>query len=209
MTSVGEAGRTGAAGRPRTGRRPGPSSTRADILAAARECFAQRGYAATSVRAIAAKAGVDAALVHRFFGSKDELLVATLASAMRPAERVPELVEGDLAGLDERIVRYFLSVWERSPSREVMIAMVRSAATHEHAAELLREFIGREVLGPIAGALDGDDAPLRASLVGSQLLGVAMVRYVVKIEPLASAPPDVVAKAVAPTLRRYLTADLG
>jgi Tetracyclin repressor-like, C-terminal domain len=106
-------------------------------------------------------------------------------------------------------VRYFLSVWERSPSREVMIAMVRSAATHEHAAQLLREFIGREVLGRIAGALDGDDALLRATLVGSQLLGLAMARYIVKIEPLASAPADVVAKAVAPALRRYLIADPG
>ena len=195
--------------RPRTGRRPGPTSTRADILAAARECFAERGYAATSVRAIAAKAGVDAALVHRFFGSKDDLLAATLALAMQPAERMPELVAGGPDGLDERIVRYFLSVWERSPSREVMIAMVRSAATHEHAAQLLREFIGREVLARIAGALEGEDALLRATLVGSQLLGLAMARYVVKIEPLASAAPDVVAKAVAPALRRYLIADLG
>ena len=135
--------------------------------------------------------------------------MATLAVVMRPAERVPDVVEGGLDGPEERIVRYFLSVWEAPPSREVMVAMVRSAATHEHAAALLREFIGREVLGRLAGVLGGDDAPLRASLVGSQLLGVAMLRHVVKLEPLASAPPEVVAAAVAPTLRRYLTGDLG
>src|SRR5215467_124181 len=100
----------------RTGRRPGPSTTRADILAAARASFAELGYDGTSVRGIAARACVDPALVHRFFGSKDEVLVAALAMDMQPDERIPDLMAGDPDALGERLVLYFLSVWEGSES---------------------------------------------------------------------------------------------
>jgi AcrR family transcriptional regulator len=175
---------------------------------AARESFAEHGYGGTSVRAIAAKAGVDPALVHRFYGSKDELLVATLHAAMDPAERLPELLAGDPDTLEQRLVRYFLSVWEEPPRREAMVALIRSAASHERAAELLREFIGQEVLGRIAAEVSADQAPLRAALAGSQLLGLAMARYVFEIEPLASAPPAVVADAIAPALKQHLTGEL-
>lgn len=192
----------------RTGRRPGLSTTRVEILAAARASFAEFGYDGTSVRGIAARAGVDSALVHRFFGSKDDLLVAALTVAMSPGERLPEVMAGERSALGERLVRYFLSVWEEPPRREVLIGMLRSAATNEHAAALLREFISREVLARVAAPLGHEDADLRATLVGSQLVGLAMVRYVVRIEPLASASTDTVAAALAPTLQRYLTAEL-
>ena len=194
--------------RERTGRRPGPSTTREEILAAARSSFAELGYDRTSVRGIAARAGVDPALVHRFYGSKDDLLVAALTVAFSPGERIPTVMGGDASGLGERVVRYFLSVWESSPSREVLIGMLRSAATNERAARLLREFIGREVFARVAAPLGSEDAPLRATLVGSQLVGLAMVRYVIRIEPLASADPETVVAAVAPTLQRYLTGEL-
>jgi AcrR family transcriptional regulator len=192
----------------RRGRRPGPSTTRADILEAARASFAERGYDGTSVRGVAARAGVDPALVHRFFGSKDDLLVASLTVAMNPAERIPELLEDDVGTLGERLVRYFLSVWEEPPRRQVLIGMLRSAATNEHAATLLREFIGREILGRVAAQLDEGNAQLRATLVGSQLVGLAMARYVVGIEPLASAEPETLVAALAPTVQRYLTGEL-
>jgi AcrR family transcriptional regulator len=192
----------------RTGRRPGPSTTRAEILDAARASFAERGYDGTSVRGVAARAGVDPALVHRFFGSKDDLLVASLTIAMNPSERIPELMEGKPDSLGERLVRYFLSVWEESPSGEVLIGLLRSAATNEHAATLLRDFISREVLARVAAPLEHGDARLRATLVSSQLLGLAMIRYIVRIEPLASASPETVVAALAPTLQRYLTEEL-
>jgi AcrR family transcriptional regulator len=192
----------------RTGRRPGPSTTRAEILAAARTSFAEVGYDRTSVRGVAARAGVDPALVHRFFGSKDDLLVAALTLAMKPDERIPALMEGEASSLGERVIGYFLSVWEYSPSREVLIGMLRSAATNERAATLLREFFSREVLARIAAPLGDEDAPLRATLVNSQLFGLAMVRYVIRVEPLASASVETVAAAFAPTLQRYLTEEL-
>ena len=192
----------------RTGRRPGPSTTRADILAATRASVAEVGYDRTSVRGVAASAGVDPALVHRFFGSKDDLLVAALTVAMNPAERIREVMEGDPSGLGERLIRYFLSVWERSPSREVLIGMLRSAATNERAATLQREFFSGEVLGRVAAALGHEDAQLRATLVSSQLVGIAMVRYIIRIEPIASASAETISAAYAPTLQRYLTEEL-
>jgi AcrR family transcriptional regulator len=192
----------------RTGRRPGPSTTRAEILEAARASFAELGYDRTSVRGVAARAGVDPALVHRFYGSKDDLLAAALTVALNPGERIPELMEGDEEALGERVVRYFLSVWEESPSREVLIGMLRSAATNERAAAQLREFFGREVLGRIAAQLGHEDAELRATLAGSQLLGLAMARYIIRFDPLAAADPQTIVATIAPTLQRYLTEEL-
>lgn len=192
----------------RPGRRPGPSTTRADILTAARASFAEMGFDRTSVRGVAARAGVDPALVHRFFGSKDDLLSAALDGVMNPAERIPALLQGDPDALGERLVRFFLSVWEDGPGAEVLVAVLRSAATHEHAAEVLRGFIGREVLGRLAVGLGGGDASLRAALAGSQLVGMAMARYVVRVEPLASADRETLVAALAPTLQRYLTGPL-
>jgi AcrR family transcriptional regulator len=194
--------------RARTGRRPGPSTTRADILEAARASFAELGYDRTSVRGVAARAGVDPALVHRFYGSKDDLLAAALTVALNPGERIPELMEGDVGALGERVVRYFLSVWEQSPSREVLIGMLRSAATNERAAAQLRQFFGREVLGRIAARLGHEDAELRATLAGSQLLGLAMARYIIRFDPIASAEPQTIVATIAPTLQRYLTEEL-
>jgi AcrR family transcriptional regulator len=193
----------------RTGRRPGPSTTRADILAAARESFAELGYDRTSVRGVAGRAGVDPALVHRFFGSKDDLLAAALEVAVNPAERIPEVMAGEPSALGERVVRYFLSVWEQSPSREVMIGMLRSAATNEQAAKLMREFFSNEVLARIAAPLAGEDAELRTTLMSSQLLGLATIRYILRVEPLASASQETIVTALAPTLQRYLTGELG
>jgi AcrR family transcriptional regulator len=192
----------------RTGRRPGPSTTRADILEAARASFAELGYDRTSVRGVAARAGVDPALVHRFYGSKDDLLAAALTVALNPGERIPELMEGDVGALGERVVGYFLSVWEQSPSREVLIGMLRSAATNERAAAQLRQFFGREVLGRIAARLGHDDAELRATLAGSQLLGLAMARYIIRFDPIASAEPQTIVATIAPALQRYLTEEL-
>ncbi|HEY7399046.1 MAG TPA: TetR family transcriptional regulator [Gaiellaceae bacterium] len=192
----------------RTGRRPGQSTTRAEILAAARGSFAELGYDRTSVRGVAGRAGVDPALVHRFFGGKDDLLAAVLAGAMAPAERIPDVMGSDSASVGERLAAYFFWVWEESPSRDVLVGMLRSAVANEHAAALLRDFFAGEVLSRIAAPLEGDDARLRANLVSSQLVGLALLRYILRFEPLASAQPEAIAAAIAPTLQRYLTGEL-
>jgi len=194
--------------RRRTGRRPGPSTTREEILAAARRSFAKRGYEGTSLRAVAAQAGVDPALVRRFFHSKEGLLVAALDVAMRPAEQLSEVAAGDLATLGEQMIGYMLSVWEQASNRQVMVGMLSAACTNPRGAKLLRSFITTEVLNRLGSQLDPKEAQLRASLVGSQLFGLALYRYVVKIEPIASASPEELRILFGPTLQRYLTGAL-
>ena len=189
---------------PRTGRRPGASGNRDRILAAAREQFAAAGWDATTIRSIASAAGVDPALVMHYFGSKAGIFRAALEFPIDPAEVVPRLLEPGLDGLGERMVRFFLAVWD-SPDGRPLLGVIRSAVVSEQAAQLLREFVTREVLGRIAAVLQVDQPRLRVGLAGSQLIGLAILRYVVKIEPVASASPDEIAAWVGPTLQRYLT----
>jgi AcrR family transcriptional regulator len=202
-------GRASEPERRRTGRRPGPSRTRKQILAAARISFARRGFDATSIRGVAASAKVDPALVRRFFGSKEQLLIAALSDAMRPSEGLSEVLAGDLETLGERLIRYMLEVWEHPrANREVLIGMIRAAATNARGARFLRDFIGSEILKRLGARLDRPEAQLRASLVGSQIVGLAFYRYVLEVEPLASATPEQLGGLIGPTLRRYLTGPL-
>jgi AcrR family transcriptional regulator len=192
----------------RTGRRPGQSTTREEILAAARDCFAERGYDRTSLRFIAARAGVDPALVRRFFGSKEDLMVAALTVAFRPSEDFAEMVSADLDSLGDRILGYLLTVWEQPQSRDIMVGMLRSACTNDRAAKLLRDFFTGQMFSRLGGVLSDKEAQLRATAVGSQLLGIAFYRYVLEIEPIASASPETVRAMFGPTLQRYLTEPL-
>jgi AcrR family transcriptional regulator len=192
----------------RTGRRPGATNTRDEILDAARACFAERGLASTSVRAVATRAGVDAALVHHYFGTKSALFAAAMELPFDPGAAVPALLQPGIDGLGERIVRFFLAVWDEPAPRARIQAVLRSALTEEAAADLLRDFVTTQVLGPVAAGLGTPDAQLRATLVGTQLVGLGMLRYLVKVEPLASAGTDTVVAAVAPTIQQYLTGDL-
>lgn len=192
----------------RVGRRPGDSGTREAILDAARRAFADHGYDGATIRRIAAEAAVDPALVHHFYGSKEQLFAAAVELPFRPSEILPILLEGDRDGLAERILRLFLSIWDQ-PGASPFVALIRSASSNEGAAVMLREFISREVIGRLARALGVPNAEMRATLVGSQLSGFAFVRYVLRIEPLASADHDAVVAWVAPTLQRYLTGERG
>ena len=191
----------------RTGRRPGESGTREAILEAARRAFADRGYEGATIRDIAAWARVDPALVHHFYGSKEQLFTAAMDLPFRPSEIIPTLLEGGPEGLGERILRLFLTIWDQ-PGVSPFVALLRSASSNERAAAMLREFISKEVIGRVARSLGLPHAELRATLVGSQLAGLAVVRYILRVEPLASAQHDTVTACVAPTLQRYLTADL-
>jgi AcrR family transcriptional regulator len=194
----------------RTGRRPGNSGTRQAILDAARRAFAERGYQQASIREVAAMAGVDPALVHHFFGRKQDLFVAAVEFPVNPFEAFIALVnEEDRETLGERLLGLFLSVWDRPDQRSPVLAMIRSAVSDERAAAMLREFMTEAVLGPIARELGTPDARLRTNLVASQLVGLIMARYVIRIEPLASTPAPVLVAAIGPNLQRYITGDIG
>ncbi|MFD7073491.1 TetR/AcrR family transcriptional regulator [Nocardioides sp. NPDC057577] len=192
---------------PRRGRRPGSPDTRAAILAVARQRFAQQGYAATSVRGIATAAGVDSALVHHYFGTKEDLFVASLELRVDPRVIAPTITaEGrDRAG--ERLVRLLLSVWDDEESRLPLMALVRSIFEPEGKA-LVPEAFGRLILGPVSEALDLDEPERRMALVGSQLVGIVVLRYVAQIEPLASAPAETLVATYAPVVQGYLTGPL-
>jgi AcrR family transcriptional regulator len=195
------------AGRP--GRRPGDSRTRGDILTAARDEFAERGFDRATIRGIAATAGVDPALVLHYFGSKDELFGAALEIPVEPGVVLERAAAAHPDQLGTTIVRAFLEAWEPPDNRQRLIAMVRSAMTNEVALGMVREYLVRRVFGPITLTLGVPDAELRANLVGSQFIGLSMMRYITRIEPIASAPVDRLVAAIGPTVQRYLTGDLG
>ena len=193
----------------RTGRRPGRSGAREAILEAARRSFTANGYDRASIRDIAGRAGVDPALVHHYFGKKSELFVAAVELPLDPAVVVATLMGGDRERIGERIVGLLLSLWDDPRDRSSLIALVRSAVSSEDAARMLREFLVSVLFARVAEALGMADARLRASLVASQIMGLAVARYIVRVEPVASAPTYVVIAAVGPNLQRYLTGDLG
>ena len=187
------------------GRRPGAPDTRAQILAAARECFGQSGYDGTTLRAVARAADVDPALVHHYFaGGKEQLFVEALELPFTPAVAVPDVVGDDLAGVGERVTRFFFWVWGDPERRAPFLALLRSAMSHEQAADMLRGFVTAALLDRVAAVVPGPDARVRIELAMSQLVGVALLRYVVRAEPLASASEEEVVALVAPTVQRYL-----
>ena len=195
---------------PRTGRRPGNQDTRQAILRSAREAFADRGYDQASIRQIASRAGVDPALVHHYFGNKDQLFLATVGAPIDPATLLPQMLGGGVEQLPERLVRTFLLAWDHPVTGPAAVALVRSGLQHEWSARMLREFLTTQILRRVLGQLDlpPAEAPLRGSLIASQMIGMAMIRYVLKLEPLAGADPEVVVAALAPTIRRYLLGPL-
>ena len=192
----------------RSGRRPGDSGSREAILAAAKESFAASGYDATTIRGVGRAAAVDPALVHHFFGTKQDLFIAAMKLPIDPAKMLPLLLADGIDGLGERLVRTFLRIWDGTPGQNPMLALLRSATGNEQAAAMLREFLSDAMLGPVARAAGHDQPELRASLMGSQMMGLAIARYVVRLEPLATADADTIAGAIGPTVQRYLTGEL-
>jgi AcrR family transcriptional regulator len=193
----------------RTGRRPGNPDTRESILAAARNAFADKGYDGASIRTIATSAGVDPALVHHYFGTKDKLFLAAMNLPIDPGELIANAVDGARARVGERLVRMFLTVWD-GPAGAAGVALLRSAMGSDWTAKLFREFVVTQIMRRLAAklTLDPAEAPLRISLAASQMAGVGMVRYVLRVEPLASAPTEVLVAAIAPTVQRYLVGKL-
>lgn len=196
----------GGLARPR-GRRRAGEDTRAALLDAARVEFTERGFDGATVRTIAQRAGVDAAMVNHWFGGKDGLFVAAMEIPVNPAEIIPRILDGAPEQLAERLLRTFLTVWDTNGGG-ALAALMRSVASHEEAARMMREFISRVILGRLVSAVAPDRPELRAALCGTQVAGLAMVRYVIRLEPLASAGHDTVVAMIAPNLQRYLTGTL-
>jgi AcrR family transcriptional regulator len=189
---------------PRTGRRAGDSGARQAILVSARRAFAEVGFGRATIRAIAADAGVDPALVHHYFGAKADLFAAAVDIPVSPSEILGRLAAVEPGRLGEGLVRAALTLWSRPDSLDAWVGLVRSATSDERAAASLREFLAAAILDPLAGRLD-EDAALRTSLVASQVVGLGIARHVIALEPLASLPDEDLIAAYAPTLQRYLT----
>ena len=193
------------------GRRPGGVDTRASIVEAARTDFAAQGYDATSVRGVARRAGVDPALVHHYFGGKAALFAAVMDIPANPAVLIGRVVEGPREQVGERLVRAFLTVWDTAEGQQRFSALIRSAVTHEEATRVLREFLTREVFGRVVDAMAGEDSgetrdelELRAGLAASQMVGLALMRYIVRFPAVVGASHDDLVAQLAPTLQRYL-----
>jgi AcrR family transcriptional regulator len=189
---------------PRTGRRPGPSTTRAAILEAARRQFAATGYDATSLRVIAADAGVDPGVLLHFFGSKASLFRAVVGWPFDPERVGPELIQPGRPGVGARLARTFFEYWEDPTTGAALAALMRSAMTHAESAALLSEFVAHELFARLVGLVDGPDATLRVELAAGQLVGVALLRYILRVEPLASAPIEDLVRWLAPALDVHL-----
>ena len=196
--------------RKRTGRRRGSPDTRDSILAAARRLFAEKGFDATTVRAIAADADVDPAMIHHYFGTKEELFRNTLAFPIDPGNEIPRIVSGGIDNAGENLIRTFLGVWD-SPAGTAGAALIRSAMSNDWTLRLLREFLVTQILRRAMSELkiDPHEAQLRVSLVATQMAGLAMIRHILKIEPLASLPPDQIVALFAPNAQRFINGDLG
>lgn len=188
----------------RTGRRPGTPDTRDTILAIARRRFAIRGYDATSLRDIAAEAQVDPALIIHYFGTKEGLFGAATGLPDGLSGLLEDLAVLPLRDFTQALVRAYLELIDSDGSRNAILALVRSAVSNENAAAMLREFLTADLLPVIGRLTRHPDAPLRASLVAAQLIGIATQRHVIRLEPLVRASPDEIVALVAPAIEQYL-----
>jgi AcrR family transcriptional regulator len=192
----------------RPGRPRGTSDTRDRILANARELFARNGIDKTSIRAIAAAAGVDSALVHHYFGTKQQLFTAAINIPIDPMSILVPLRDTPVEELGHVLPAILLTLWD-SEIGAGLIATVRSLLTGSEVS-LVRSFLQEIITSEVAPRVDNPPGSgrLRVQFVASQLMGVVVARYIVGVEPFASLPPQVVAETIAPNLQRYLTGDL-
>ncbi len=194
----------------RRGRRQGEPVSREAVLAAAKRRFATDGYEKTTLRAIATDAHVDPSMVLYLFGSKADLFRESLRLLLDPDMLVAALTGStdDDPDIGTRMVRTYLRIWEAPESGPTKVAMLQSATSNSDAHEAFRTFMQNYVLTAVSGVLGGgEQARLRAMLAASQLVGVAVLRYVMNVAPLATLSGDELVRLIAPTVTRYLTAD--
>jgi AcrR family transcriptional regulator len=193
---------------PRTGRRPGASSTREAIIESARRLFGERGYTDATMRAIAGDAGVDAALVVHFFGNKASLLAEAVEWPFAPEVEMPRLLVDGKRHAGRHLAELFVRNWDQEGTRSPILTVLRASIVEPQAADMMGQFLRRRLFAPLLEALGSDQPELRGNLAASQLIGLGLVRYVQHVEPLASAKPQEVVAWVGPTLQRYLTGRL-
>lgn len=194
---------------PARGRRSGTTASRDHILDAARRLFAEQGFEGTSLRQVARSAGVDPAMVHHFFAGKDELFALSVELPADPEQVLAGVVGSDPEQRGELVVRAVLRLWE-SPAQPGLVAFIRGTLGSKAKTTLLREMVTRTIISRIIAGLPGSpgELALRGNLVATQMVGLMMVRYVVRLEPLASAPAEEVVRLVAPNVQHYLTGRL-
>jgi AcrR family transcriptional regulator len=202
----------------RAGRRAGESRTREAILGSARRSFAKHGYDGTTIRGVAADAEVNPALVHHFYGTKERLFAAAMRLPVLPSEILGQalgaargqLGEDFAAHIGEVLIGTMLRVWDVAEVREAFLGLLRAAATTEQGMALLREFVTGVILASLVrGAGLGDaEGRYRAALVASQVIGLGFTRYLLRLEPIASASVEDLVAAIGPVVQRYLTADI-
>jgi AcrR family transcriptional regulator len=189
----------------RRGRRPGGADTREALVNAARQVFIEQGFDGATVRTIASKAGVDAAMVNHWFGGKEGLFAeAVLKMPFNPKDIVDDLLAADPDHIGEAVVHRFVTTWDATGGG-VFTALMRSITHHEEAAIMLRDFFFKHIFKHLIHRLAPDQHEFRATLVATQIVGMGMVRYVAKFEPFASSEIDVLSAAIAPTIQRYIT----
>ncbi len=200
--------------RGRSGRRAGDSGTSEAILDAARKEFAEHGYQGATIRAIAAGAGVDPALVHHFYGTKEALFAAAMRLPVVPSEILAAAFESGLGehSLGKHAVHTALTLWETEGLKETFLGLLRSAVTSEDAARMLREFITESILGTLARVAGAhgtrEEIDYRVGMVATQMLGLAMTRLVLGLPVIVNASVDELAATIGPAIERYLTGEI-
>lgn len=192
----------------RRGRRPGPTRTREAILAAARRCFAEHGYQKATVRLIASEAAVDPSLVLQHFGSKEQLLSAALEVAIDPANVALVQLRRGPGDLARRMLRAYLTLWDTPVIGETLAAMLVNSSAHDEAFNAVRRFMWGYIVQPVIAEIRPDGRALRIALCATHLMGVTFARHVLKVQPFTGMAVDRLVELLAPTLERYLTADL-
>ncbi len=193
----------------RKGRRPGSPDTQGQILDAASREFVGRGFERATIRGVATAAGVDPALVLHYFGSKEQLFIAALRVPVDPAAIVRSILDETAPDdVGERLIATLLDVWDAGADRNPMIAVLRSIAGDGPVADAVRQFIERSIIATFAERLPGPEAQLRGALIGSQVAGLLLGRYVLRLEPLASTDPKRLAAIYGPTIQRYAFGEL-
>lgn len=191
----------------RAGRRTGNPDTKAEILAAARRLFAEEGFESISMRRIAAEAQVDPALIHHYFGSKDDLFLAAIELPMDPAPEVAAaLKQGGVEGAGARLMRAFVAIWD-GPHQEKLLAVVRTSLSKPAMSFVLRQLFEHRIVKTVEHTIGDqvDHVPVRASFIASQVFGLVVARYILKLEPVASLSAAELAETIGPNIDRYLT----
>jgi AcrR family transcriptional regulator len=191
------------------GRRQGSPVSRDAVLTAAKQRFAEQGYEKTTLRQIATDAHVDASMVLYLFGSKDELFREAMRLIIDPQRLVDAIAGGDADDLGTRLVRTYLSIWDHPETGASMVAMLSSATSNPDANQAFRDFMREYVLTAVSGALGGGpDTRLRAVLAATNMIGTVFLRYIMRVGPLAEVTTEEAVRMIAPSVQRYLTADV-